>query len=91
MVTKPWGDRIYNEQVMSTSKLRKAEERVVWKGPDGEVVSCTEKIKVLGQNLEELRQIAQDALEDAVLMGCSEAQLREVLHQLVDELHNPYD
>ena len=76
--------------VMSTSKLRKSEERVVWKGPDGEVVSCTEKIKVLGQNLEELRQIAQDALEDAVLMGCSEEQLREVLHMLVDELHNPY-
>jgi len=75
---------------MSQSKVRKSEERIVWRGPEGEIVSCTEKIKVLGENLEELRQIAQDALEDAILMGCSEAQLREVLHRLVDELHNPY-
>jgi hypothetical protein len=62
-----------------------------WKKPDGSPVSCVEKIKVLNENFAELRQGAQDALEDAVLLGCSEAQIREVLHQLVDELENPYD
>ena len=61
-----------------------------WKKPDGSPVSCVEKIKVLNENFAELRQMAQDALEDAVLMGCSESQIREVLHQLVDELDNPY-
>jgi hypothetical protein len=34
---------------------------------------------VLNENLAELRDLAQDALEDGVLMGCDEAQLREVL------------
>jgi hypothetical protein len=58
---------------------------------DGSPVSCVEKIKVLNENFAELRQVAQDALEDAVLLGCSEAQIREVLHQLVDGLKNPYD
>lgn len=61
-----------------------------WKKPDGSPVSCVEKIKVLNENFAELRQTAQDALEDAILMGCSEAQIRQVLHELVDELANPY-
>jgi hypothetical protein len=65
-------------------------EETVWLTPEGEKVSCVEKIKVLNENLEELRQMAQDALEDAVLMGCDEAQLRAVLHALVDRLANPY-
>ena len=43
-----------------------------------------EKIKVLEENIAELRQMAQDALEDAVLMGGDERQLRAVLHELVD-------
>jgi len=53
-------------------------------------VSCLEKLKVLNENYEELRQMAQDALDDAVLMGCSEAQVREALHQLVEELVHAY-
>jgi hypothetical protein len=53
-------------------------------------VSCVEKIKVLNENLAELRGLAQDALEDAVLMGCDEAQLREVLTGIITGLVNPY-
>jgi hypothetical protein len=63
---------------------------IVWRTPAGEPVSCKEKLKVLNENLEELRALAQDALEDAVLMGCDEAQLRAVLRGLVDGLVNPY-
>jgi hypothetical protein len=61
-----------------------------WRQPDGKPVSCVEKIKVLNENLGEIQQMAQDALEDAVLMGCDEAQVREVLHGLVEALDNPY-
>lgn len=61
-----------------------------WRQPDGSPVSCLEKIKVLNQNLEEIRQLSQDALEDAVLMGCDEAQIREVFAQMLDGLDNPY-
>jgi hypothetical protein len=64
----------------------KVENAPVWRKPNGSPVSCTEKIKVLNQNLEELRQLARDALEDALLMGCSERQVREVLHAMIDEL-----
>jgi hypothetical protein len=62
----------------------------VWRTPEGEPVSCVEKIKVLNENLSELRALAQDALEDGVLMGCDEAQLRNVLADIVAKLVNPY-
>ncbi|UOO77452.1 hypothetical protein LVJ85_02885 [Neisseria sp. Dent CA1/247] len=61
-----------------------------WYSDNGEIVSCTEKIKVMTENMTELYQAAQDAFEDALLMGCGEAQLREYLHRLVDGVENPY-
>ena len=62
----------------------------VWRSPTGEVVACVEKLKVLRENLEEIRGIAQDAFEDGLLMGCDEQQLREVFRQLMEQLENPY-
>lgn len=62
----------------------------VWRSPGGEIVACVEKLKVLRENLEEIQQLAQDALEDAVLMGCDEGQFREVMRQLAETLRNPY-
>ena len=34
--------------------------------------------------------MAQDALDDAILMECSEEQIRQALHQMIDELRNSY-
>ena len=62
----------------------------VWRSPQGDVVACVEKLKVLRENLEEIQQLCQDALEDAVLMGCDDAQFRGVLAELVHKLENPY-
>lgn len=61
-----------------------------WVRDDGSVVSCTEKVKVMTENFDEIKQIAQDAFEDGLLMEVSEAQMREALHTLVDQLVNPY-
>ena len=62
----------------------------VWRTPEGEPVSCVEKIKVLNENLAELKELAQEAFEDAVLMGCDEQQVREVLACIVAGIVNPY-
>lgn len=61
-----------------------------WIRHDGSVVSCIEKIKVMRENFEEIKQIAQDAFEDGLLLEVSETQMRETLHQLINELVNPY-
>ncbi len=34
--------------------------------------------------------MCQDALEDAVLMGCDETQFRQIINELVKRLENPY-
>jgi hypothetical protein len=64
--------------------------QIRWLDDRGEPVSCVEKLKVLTETLGELRQAAQDALEDAILMGCREDQVRLVLSDLIDGLANPY-
>lgn len=63
---------------------------VRWIDEQGAPVSCVEKLKVLTETLTELRDMAQDAFEDGLLMGCAEAQLRRVLADLVAGLANPY-
>ena len=62
-----------------------------WRKPSGDPVSCTEKIKVLNENYDELRTLAQEALDDALLMGCSEQQIRAILRQMIDDLRASYD
>ena len=62
----------------------------VWRDPQGNTVACVEKLKVMRENLEELAQMAQDAFEDAILMGCDEHQVREFLVNVMHSLENPY-
>ncbi len=65
-------------------------KQIIWRSPAGEVVACVEKNKVLQENLAEMRQICQDALDDAVLMGCDEQQVRAVFAELIAQLESPY-
>jgi hypothetical protein len=69
---------------------KKKEAWPKWVRDDNSVVACTEKVKVMTENFDEIKQIAQDALEDGLLMEVSEEQMREALHRLVDMLVNPY-
>lgn len=61
-----------------------------WRQPDGQQVSCVEKLKVLNENLEEIREMCAEAFEDAILMGCDEEQFRQVIHDMAKDLENPY-
>ncbi len=61
-----------------------------WVRDDKSIVACTEKIRVMKENFDEIQQITQDAFEDGLLMEVSEKQMRDALQQLVDELLNPY-
>jgi hypothetical protein len=61
----------------------------IWPQPDGEPLSCREKLKVLTENHAELAQTMQDAFEDAVLMGVDEAAMRRILTEMVAGLVSP--
>ena len=56
-----------------------------WKGLDEENISCTEKIKILNENIIEIHQIIEDALEDAVLMGANPEQVIKVIIKSLEE------
>ena len=63
----------------------------IWRKPSGAPVSCVEKIKVLNENLAELRNLAQETLDDALLLGCSKEQARQILRDMLNELDSPYE
>lgn len=63
----------------------------VWKKPNGDIVSCAEKIKVMQQNIDELKQMAQDLFEDGILMDIDSQQLRNYLGDLMHSLSSPYE
>ena len=62
-----------------------------WRKPSGAPISCVEKIKVLNENLAELRNLAQETLDDALLLGCSKEQARLILRDMLNELDSPYE
>ena len=57
----------------------------IWKGTNDENISCTEKIKLLNENIIEISQITDDAIEDAILMGADPNQVIEVIIQSLKE------
>ncbi len=61
-----------------------------WLRDDNSVVACTEKIKVMQENFEEIQQMMQDAFEDGLLMEVSDLQMRETLNLMIEQLINPY-
>ena len=61
-----------------------------WVRDDKSIVSCSEKIKIMKENFDELKQLSQDTIEDGLLMEVSENQIKATLHQMIDDLVNPY-
>ncbi|HBN73624.1 MAG TPA: hypothetical protein DD376_02480 [Sutterella sp.] len=61
-----------------------------WFRSDGSVVACTEKVKVLEENWKEIQATLQDALDDAVLMGCSAEHVKAEWCRLVSNLSSRY-
>ena len=69
--------------------MKKA-EAPKWCTSEGSPIACTEKNKVMAENFGEIKGYLQDAIDDAVLMGCSEASFREAYLDLIRNLHSQY-
>ena len=46
-------------------------------------ISCEEKIKLLNQNIEEFQNLANDILDEAILMGVDKKQLLEIMTNVI--------
>lgn len=57
-----------------------------WRDAAGEAITCEGKLKVLEANLAELAQQYRDMMDDALLLGCSEASYRTTLAETFAQL-----
>lgn len=62
-----------------------------WQDRHGQPLTCHEKLKVLSENVSELQDMAQDVLEEALILGVDERQIRDYMSDVLRELENPYD
>ena len=58
------------------SKMKKFEEQL-WIDKDKKIISCIETNKVLNENFLEVYNALQNALDDGILMGCDENDLKK--------------
>ncbi len=54
-----------------------------WNAADKGRISCKEKIKVLNENIQEFQAMANDILDEAILMGADKEQFLETMKQVV--------
>jgi len=68
--------------------LTKNEKKIlpkIWKGKNNETISCTEKIKLLNENIIEIKRMCDDAIEDAVLMKVDSNQVIDTIIRSIKE------
>ena len=59
-----------------------------WKDKNNKPVSCNEKIKILNENILEIDQMTEDAVEDAILMGVNPEQVVSILTKALNKKIN---
>lgn len=59
-----------------------------WHAPNNDEISCKEKIKMLNKNIEDLQDLANDILDDAVLMGVDENQFLKVMKEVISSTNS---
>ena len=61
-----------------------------WKDKKNKLISCDEKLKVLNENFDEIRNTTQNTYDYAILMGCNESDFKSKLITLIKELEFSY-
>lgn len=72
------------------TEQKRPEPPRAWLNPQGMPLSCTEKVKVLEENWQEVYEVMQNALDDAILMGCSTSFAKEQFARMARELSSQY-
>ena len=57
--------------------------KYIWKTKTKEIISCDEKIKILNENLIEIENLCQGAMDDAILMGCDEKDFKSKVIEVI--------
>ncbi|MCH2546712.1 MAG: hypothetical protein MK052_03755 [Alphaproteobacteria bacterium] len=60
--------------------------QTIWHDVHGNPIGCNEKRVVLQESLQEVEVYCRNALDEALLMGCSEASAKTAFHAMIDNL-----
>ena len=66
--------------------MDKKVEKFIWRAKDNKVISCDETNKVLNENYNEIKNVIQNAYDDAVLIDCDEKDFKNKIIDLVDKI-----
>ena len=62
-----------------------------WISKNKEKISCEEKIKILNNNIDELKDLLEETYDEALLMGVAPTQIKEVFHNLLKNIDSTLD
>ena len=65
---------------------KKTPSELLWIDKEKKVISCDETNKVLNENFSEVCSIIQNALDDAMLLGCDESDFKDKFKKLTENL-----
>ena len=66
--------------------MEKKVEKFIWRAKDNKIISCDETNKVLNENYNEIKNVIQNAFDDAVLIDCDEKDFKNKIIDLVDNI-----
>ncbi|MAI59389.1 MAG: hypothetical protein CMM92_00015 [Rickettsiales bacterium] len=66
--------------------MEKKVEKFIWRAKDNKIISCDETNKVLNENYNEIKNVIQNAYDDAVLIDCDEKDFKNKIIDLVDKI-----
>jgi hypothetical protein len=66
--------------------MDKKVEKFIWRAKDNKIISCDETNKVLNENYNEIKNVIQNAYDDAVLIDCDEKDFKNKIIDLVDKI-----
>ena len=66
--------------------MDKKVEKFIWRAKDNKIISCDETNKVLNENYNEIKNVIQNAYDDAVLIDCDGKDFKNKIIDLVDKI-----
>ena len=66
--------------------MEKKVEKFIWRAKDNKIISCDETNKVLNENYNEIKNVIQNAYDDAVLIDCDEKDFKNKVIDLVNKI-----
>ena len=66
--------------------MDKKVEKFIWRAKGNKIISCDETNKVLNENYNEIKNVIQNAYDDAVLIDRDEKDFKNKIIDLVDKI-----